>query len=201
MHSSTLLTTLLLTLTACLTSAQYLNQTAPFHLQILSSNTTLNGTYLFACHEGAAIEGLCTGPSAGFPQNASPFTFNYSSAQTPDATVGPTGLLTYLLHGGNFNVSSPMALSYNPTSNVAVPLLMPAETGTLVAFIGDKLVVPGFVDDSVSPPAYGETKAYERWQVCLTNAGYQYNTLAWLMGSGEPQNPSCQKVDVRSVPV
>jgi hypothetical protein len=200
MHSSTLLTSLLLTLTATLTSAQYVDQTAPFYLYLLSTNTTINDTYLFACHEGAAIEGLCLSSTPGLSENISPFQFNYSSAQTPDPVVGATGLLTYILQGGNFVDSSPMALSYNPTSNVAIPLLMPAESGTLVAFLGDQLVIPGFLDDSVSPPVSG-TKAYARWEACLTNAGYEYNTLAWVMGDGEPQNPTCQKVDVRSIPV
>ena len=39
----------------------YANQSAPFYLVLTSQNTTLNGSTLVSCHEGAAIEGLCIG--------------------------------------------------------------------------------------------------------------------------------------------
>ncbi|KAG4418069.1 hypothetical protein IFR04_008806 [Cadophora malorum] len=42
---------------------KYLVQSTPFNLIVLSSNSTLNGTHLYACHEGAAIQGLCTNSS------------------------------------------------------------------------------------------------------------------------------------------
>jgi hypothetical protein len=36
-----------------------------------------------------------------------------------------------------------------------------------------------------------------RWYVCTTLVtSYTYSTLAWVLGSHSPQNPSCVKVDV-----
>lgn len=101
--------------------------------------------------------------------------------------------------GGNFNLSSPMSLSYNPSSNVAVPLFEPSDSGTEVAFKDDDLMgIPGFLDDTVSPPAYNAT-TYYRWYICETNAGYDYTTAAWVMGDTTPQNPSCVKADIKRV--
>jgi hypothetical protein len=80
-------------------SAQYLNQTTPFNLVLLSPNTTINGSAVGGCHEGAAIQGFCLGRS-------SPFTFNYSSSFSMDPTIGTVGHLTFQLQGGNFNISS-----------------------------------------------------------------------------------------------
>jgi hypothetical protein len=84
---------LVLALGASQVVAQYTNQSAPFNLILCSSNATLNGALLGACHEGAAIEGLC--PSIGGNASASynQFTFNYTSEQTPDPVFGITGLL------------------------------------------------------------------------------------------------------------
>jgi hypothetical protein len=97
-------------------------------------------------------------------------------------------------------LSSPMQFSYNPTSNVAVPLLTPSESGQTIAF-RDKdnlMAVPGYIDDTVTPPAYHMVNYY-RWYICDTNAGYNYVTAAWVLGDKPPQNPSCQKVDILRV--
>lgn len=56
-------------------TAQYLNQTAPFALVVISSNTTYNGSTLAACHEGAAIESLCIGA----PYSSGPLPFDVES--------------------------------------------------------------------------------------------------------------------------
>jgi hypothetical protein len=84
---------LVLVLGAFQVVAQYTNQSAPFNLVLCSSNVTLNGALLGACHEGAAIEGLC--PSIGGNASAlyNQFNFNYTSKQTPDPIFGITGLL------------------------------------------------------------------------------------------------------------
>ena len=153
MRASTL--TPFLALAASSVSAQFLNQTAPFNLVLLSSNSTINGSALGACHEGAAIEGLCLG-------FASPFTLNYTASTNPTPTIGTYGYLTYELRGGNFNLSSPMSLIYNPTSNVAIPLFEPSNSGTEVAFLGDRLNIPGWIDDTVYPVSE-VPKAYFRW--------------------------------------
>ncbi|KAH8594638.1 hypothetical protein B0O99DRAFT_513541 [Bisporella sp. PMI_857] len=167
----------------------YSDQTGPFNLIVLSPNQTLNGTALGACHEGAAIEALCTG-------FASPFRLNYTSLSTQDPPIRTVGLLNYLLSGSNFDLFEPMGLSYDPSSNVALPLFTPSRSGTLVNITEQgELRVVGFADDTVSPPK-GGTEAYSRWWVCMTRYGYVYETLAWVLGSGVPQNPTCQKVEL-----
>ncbi|PBP22198.1 hypothetical protein BUE80_DR006985 [Diplocarpon rosae] len=178
----------------------YRNQTAPFKLVLSSHNKTIDGSYLYACHEGAAIEGLCVAKSVSSYSGA--FTFNYTDINGPPSypEFGYLGLITWELQGSNFNVSSSLNLDNSPTSNVAVPLFYPGDQGfTNFAFDkGNKLFVAGFLDNTVSPPAY-KAKAYYRWYVCLTNAGYTYTTLAWSVGSARPENPSCDSVDVKRV--
>lgn len=72
-------------------TAQYTNQSAPFNLVLLSANSTINGSLLSACHEGAAIEGLCLGGLSS--ESYAQYTFNYSAQATPDPVVGITGTL------------------------------------------------------------------------------------------------------------
>lgn len=194
--------TSVLALATSTVSGQYLNQSAPFQLVVLSGNSTINGSTLTPCHEGAAIEGLCLG---GQLSSSPTWLYNLNSssyASSPaNTTIGVPGYLTYELEGGNFNVSEPMTLSYNPTSNVAVPLFSPESYGTLVAFDDSaKMNIQGYLDDRVYPPtADGTSGAYYRWYSCTTYAGYTYTTLAWALGEYAPENPTCQKVDVQRV--
>jgi len=190
---------LVLALGASQVVAQYTNQSAPFNLILCSSNATLNGALLGACHEGAAIEGLC--PSIGGNASASYnlFTFNYTSKQTPDPIFGITGLLTWELRGGNFNLSSPMSISTSLTSNVAVPLFTPGSQFTSIGFDNDNMLfIPQYYDDTVVPPKFG-SKPLQRWYACTTQDTYLYTTLAWVIGTQSPENPSCQKVKVKRV--
>lgn len=46
---------------ACTALAQYNITSKPFHLRAVSHDDKYDGTYFFACHEGAALEGLCVG--------------------------------------------------------------------------------------------------------------------------------------------
>jgi len=187
----------LLAASASVVTAQYYNQSAPFNLIVASRNSTLNGSTLTACHEGAAIEGLCLGA-----KNPTSNLFSYNFNTTDDgaasnSTIGAPGYLTYLLHGGNFNFSEPLELSYNPITNVAVPLFTPADSGTAVAFDShNRLNLQGYLDDRTYPLTYDSTGAYYRWYVCDTDVGYTYKTLAWVMGEFRPENPTCVKVDV-----
>jgi len=195
------ITASLLAAAATQVTAQYTNQSAPFALVLLSSNDTLNGTTLSPCHEGAAIEGLCLGPSITDTSTTSSYNFNTSSFDTGfNTTIGQTGVLTWLLQGGNFNLSSPFGLNYNPTSNVAMPLFTPSTTSTTtVAFDeNDLLNIQSYQDDTTSPISFG-AQAYYRWYICDTYYGYRYTTLAWVVGEGDPQNPTCVDVDVQRV--
>ncbi|TVY92323.1 hypothetical protein LAWI1_G002184 [Lachnellula willkommii] len=175
----------------------YTNQSAPFNLVLTSQNTTLNGSTLGSCHEGAAIEGLCVaGPLSSDSNN---YTFNYTTASTTEPTgLDVTGLLTYLLVGGNFEESSPLQLDPVVTSNVAVPLFQPSYEGQMVAFDdNNKLVILRSSDDT-KPLPNNDSGAISNWYACTTDYGYLYQTLAWVVGteSAVPQNPTCQKVEV-----
>lgn len=187
----------LLAFAASHVTAQYTDQSPPFALTLISHNETINGSALIACHEGAAIEGLCYGKIV---QGATPSTynFNYSSASTVDPKIGQVGILTYMLRGGNFNFSTPMMFSINPVSNVAVPLFTPGSNTQQVAFDkDDKLAVPGYIDDRApNAPSIYSPQLYYRWYACTTYAGYTYQTLAWTLGDHSPENPTCQKVEV-----
>ncbi|APA15886.1 hypothetical protein SS1G_09232 [Sclerotinia sclerotiorum 1980 UF-70] len=193
--------TSLLAVAATQVAAQYTNQSAPFNLVLLSSNDTLNGTTLFPCHEGAAIEGLCVGASIT-NTNTTFYTYNFNTSSYDtsfNASIGETGVLTWLLQGANFNLSSPFGLSYSPTSNIAMPLFTPGTSTTNVAFDeNDLLNIQGYQNDTTVPITFG-TEAYYRWYICETYWGYHYTTLAWVVGEAEPQNPTCVKVDVKRV--
>ena len=81
---------------ASLASAQQ-QQTKPFWLVIKDAGK-YNGAALVACHEGAAIEGLCVGDKPGHGTRLSTFQFNTTAgAITSDPTAGETGTLTYAL--------------------------------------------------------------------------------------------------------
>ena len=198
MHFSTFAGFLALAIPAL---AQTYNQSAPFNLVLLSKNGTYNNVALGACHTGAAIESLCVSgkllaANASFPT----FQFNSTASQViGDPFAGVTGQLTYLLRGSNFNESEPMVLSYSPSSNVALPIFEPAYYGTYVAFDKTgKMNIQDYVDDTVYPPNTSKVTAYYRWYACRTYySGYQYTTLAWVVGPNKPENPTCVKVDVK----
>jgi hypothetical protein len=180
-------------------SAQYLNQTGPFNLQLVSADEKYDGVYLAACHEGAAIESLC-------PLNTTALktpNFYYNFSDTPSFT-STSGYLTYLLTGSNFQVYEPMSLFVNPSSNVAVPLFTPGDSNLqLIAFdSSDLLYIPGGIDDTQNPiNPQAERQNYYRWYVCTTYEGYMYETVAWTLGEAPPQNPTCCKVDIKKVSV
>jgi hypothetical protein len=180
---------------ASLVAAQGLNQSLPFNLQIHTcDNSTLNGKYFTPCHEGAAIEGLCP-VTVPLPKNES-FYFNYTAGIN-----SPTGYLTWVLpaNGGSLLFSEVMSLSTNPTTNVAVPLLQPSQNGQPVGFDKDDFLFIQGLDDSVAPLNMTNVVQFQRWAVCTTYVGYKYDTLAWTLGAGEPENPTCHKVKVKRV--
>jgi hypothetical protein len=191
MRASILAGLMALTTSTLAQDTYWSNQSAPFHLVIHSKNATLNGQYLGACHEGAAIEGLCvTAPST---ENYVTFTYNTSTQETSPTS----GLLTWsLVYSGGLNVSSAMRFSYNPGSNVALPVFFPGNSEyTQVSWVNDRLSIPNYQDDTKPLPNYSTDPLF-RWQVCLTYYGYLYQTLAWTLGNHSPQNPTCQKVDI-----
>ncbi|KAF2640857.1 hypothetical protein P280DRAFT_507439 [Massarina eburnea CBS 473.64] len=181
----------------------------PFRLFIKSSNSTINGTALGACHQGAAIEGACITSDRITDPPRSYTTFYHSEWANEPANDLP-GILFYNLTLGGSQPNStrqvPSAMQFESiaTSDIAWPNFSPKNiTNTYVYFAKDceEMYIPLNLDDTVSPPAYLEkTKKVQNWYVCLTRWSYLYTTLNWKFGvTGKPQNPSCQKVSVYRV--
>ncbi|KAF1834343.1 hypothetical protein BDW02DRAFT_569127 [Decorospora gaudefroyi] len=201
-------TTLLLSLAAAvITSAQddssYYNETsAPFHLIVTSEDGRVNDT-LSACHIGAAIESLCRSNgnygSSPTPLQAASFNFNTSIyAEEPVSGLGVGGILTYVLETSYGGVPSSASFSYNPISNLALPILSPGDSDAqIMAFdTQDDLAIQSYtyVDNTAT------WSNYYRWYTCDTSySSYRYNALAWGLGASKPDNPSCVAVNVTRV--
>lgn len=158
---------------------------------------------LGACHEGAAIEGLClTGEKQSDPAHS--YTTFYHATSPDQPAVDNAGILYWNLTVNlNQTVPSAMRFSTDVTSNLAIPILMPGNsTYTTVYFTdGGCMYIPRAIDDTVSPPTYiSPPQKLENWYICLTRYGYLYTTLTWKIGvTGTPQNPSCQKAQIQRV--
>jgi len=186
-----------------LITAQFDVPSAPFSLVVLSeTNSTLNGSLLYACHEGAAVEGLCRAVTVQ-DANFTTYTHNTSSSVPTNASIGAPGYLIWVLEGTDFSEPETLSLNINPISNVALPLFWPSlDDEAIVAFdSNDLLNIQGYFDDRVVPiDSSGGYVAYYRWYVCTTYfQGYTYETLAWVLGQYPPENPTCQSVSVKRV--
>jgi hypothetical protein len=181
----------------------------PFQLLLTSEDGTINDT-ISACHTGAALESLCLSNSntTSKPEPTQYSTFNFNSsvyAQAPpnDIALGVPGILTWFLPVGNIGpVPSSVYFNYDPSTNIAVPIIETGDSNPqLFAFNDqDELIVQSYIDWTADPPKAGETYALKRWYACKTYfAGYQYENLAWSLGALEPENPTCVAVNVKRV--
>lgn len=95
--------------------------------------------------------------------------------------------------------SESMILQTNPSSNVAQAMFFPGTDSQYVTFDAKELMtITSSVDDTTDPITAGETTPYYRWYICDSYfTAYRYKTLSWVYGAGEPQNPTCVKVDVK----
>jgi len=175
-------------------------QSKPFYLQLQSRNPVLNGQFLTPYHAGAAIEVF------GLASNATQRERYYLNSSNPDAYGNaPTnnGVLNWnLVISNNFTVPSSVVIQSDLSSNVAVPYLYPgSDRVTIFNFdAGNYMYIQGGIDDTVKP--LNQTR-YQgplyRFVVCQTYTGYLYTTLAWVLGSFPPENPSCQNVLVKRI--
>ncbi|KAI2631819.1 hypothetical protein GGR54DRAFT_645792 [Hypoxylon sp. NC1633] len=189
-----------------LTLAQsYPNQSAPFNLVLQSTtNSSLNGLKLTACHTGAAVESLCldvTSPEAQYTT----FYFNESAQAPSDPNFLPSGLITWTFTGGTpvFTSNTALGFTYNAASNLAFPLIG-LGVPQAFSFTNDGLLAIGAnVNDAVAPPVPFDnyiTYIVDRWVICKTyQQAYQYTALQFIMGDMAAQNPSCQQVEVKRV--
>lgn len=193
----------LLLAAASTVTAQNYNQTAGFTLTLSgSSDPTVNGQVLGACHSGAAIEGLCL---SGTAATGSYNTFYLNYTQYNDVDGQPTGPLVWNLQANSENgiitESEPLTFLYQPGSNVAVPLFYPDEPNVFLGFdsSNNMFVVSSYDDSTFTSTSYpivtGPTALYQ-WFACYTYVeGYYYHSLAWVT-AGPPHNPTCEAVTV-----
>lgn len=195
-------------LLATAVTAQYNETSKPFSLVLTSENTTINGSTLSACHTGAALESLCLSRGSGIsnPNPIAAATFNFNTTTdpyTPNVMIGTPGILTWTLKTSSIDVPSSVYFNYDPTTDIAVPILSPgAESPQQLAFDEqDRLNVQGYIDWTTSPPnSTGTFVGYYRWYACQTYfSGYAYENLAWGLGAGKPENPTCVSVVVKRV--
>lgn len=189
------------------TSAQYYNITSkPFELVVTSDDGCINDT-VSACHVGAALESLCLSNSTTIskPEFEPYSTFNFNTTiYTPAATnpsLGQQGILTFNLPAKPV-IPSSASFNYDPTTDIAVPILGPGDQGAQQFSFDDKdeLLIQGYIDWAANPPKAGNFTAYKRWYACTTYfAGYQYNNLAFGLGKHKPEDPTCVKVSVKRV--
>ncbi|KAM3080728.1 hypothetical protein ACMFMG_005661 [Clarireedia jacksonii] len=181
---------------ACLTLAQ---QSAPFHLALLSSHKSLNGSLLDACHGGAGFESICLLEQG--KRSYTEFRFNASYQLNKQ----DQGYLIFNMpigdvNNGGFILSSPAKMQYTPSTNVAYPLLIPADntTADLFTFDDNNLLAQTGPRDPFNSN-FDEVLFY-RWYLCDYNiSGYRYRDLVWVMGTGRPEAPNCDKVNVTQV--
>ncbi|PQE08422.1 hypothetical protein CJF30_00005271 [Rutstroemia sp. NJR-2017a BBW] len=183
-------------------------QSAPFNLALLSTHKSLNGSRLDACHVAAGYEiRHCYAHTASLlgadvlTSLKTEFRFN-ASYQLNNQTQGylffnlPVGDV----NNGGFVVPSPAQMHFTSSTNVAYPLLIPADNYTADFFVFDAnnlLAQMGPFDPSKSN--YEQVPFY-RWYVCDYNIfGYQYRDLVWVMGKGRPEAANCDKVNVTRV--
>jgi hypothetical protein len=159
---------------------------------------------LGACHEGAATESLC--PSGLHLNDTATrydtFYHNVTSYNNSTANAIDTeGVINWhMVANGDEIYPSPVHLSMDLTSNLAIPIMFPSGDYTSISFDEDGYAyILAVQDDMVSPPEYAAIKVAS-WYVCLTRWSYLYHTLVWKVGmTGEPQNPTCVEVQVRRV--
>lgn len=112
-------------------------------------------------------------------------------------------MLNWILLAGSLTVPSAMKFNQDPGSNIADLIFSPGwNTYTLIAFKDcGSMYLPVNRDDTVSPPGYyNPPLKLQSWYICLTRYSYLYNTLNFKTGlAGEPQNPTCEAVEVTRV--
>ncbi|KAI0904946.1 hypothetical protein F4823DRAFT_164871 [Ustulina deusta] len=189
-------------------AAAEINVIGPFALRITSkTNSDIDG-YVWACHAGAAVEGLCyTAGSRAVSGSVYEFYYNY----TYDEGYTYPGSISYIFSyegddGGSVKVPSFMHLYPNFASNVDVALIPPGtDDGTAVSLDLDT----GFFymalqrDDThwnaTPPPTPAPARNVSNFHICYQwTGGYWYRSLAWVAGfeGVAPQNPSCEPVNL-----
>ncbi|TGJ79812.1 hypothetical protein E0Z10_g8961 [Xylaria hypoxylon] len=188
-------------------AAADINVIGPFALRITGKTDSGIDGYAWACHAGAATEGLCY--TAGSGAVAGPvyeFYYNY----TYDDTYTYPGSISYVFSyegDGGVPVKVPSFLHLYPNwaSNVALALIPPGtDDGTPLSLDFDSsfFYIALQHDDThwnSTAPVAEAPRNVSNFHVCYQwTGGYWYQSLAWVSGyeGATPQNPSCQSVNL-----
>jgi hypothetical protein len=193
-------------LIAAATAQSFYNITSkPFQLLLTSEDGKINNT-VSACHTGAGIESFCLLNSTQTSKEYSTFNFNssiYAQAPSNNPSLGVPGILTWFLPVSNYGpVPSSAYFNYDPSTNIAVPILQTGSSNPQPLAFNDRdeLIFQSYIDWTADPPKEVEPYGLKRWYACTTLfLGYEYNNLAWGLGAGKPDDPTCVKVDVKRV--
>lgn len=124
----------------------------PFNLIVSeSSNSTVVGWLLGACHAGAGIEGLCAYNDGPSPPSS---TFSHNTTDDREPVSGPLiWELPTKLNGMPTTLPSSMSLSYTAWSDIAIPMFKPGYSNTPIGFDEeDKMFLVAYGDDGVHDP-------------------------------------------------
>lgn len=96
--------------------------------------------------------------------------------------------------------SQPMHLVFNAATNIAhaqFAPVAPSEAAQVGFDRKHKMFIPAYYDDTVVPAKVNKEFGLYHWYICQYNySGYNYSSLNFVVGNAQPQNPTCQKVDV-----
>jgi hypothetical protein len=170
---------------------------------------TITSHALGACHQGAALEGLClTDDTTAIP--ARPYTTFYHNVSS-DALANASnnkGILNWPLslnNGTNVIIaSSAMGFYYQLGTNLVDMGFTSGISGyQTVSFEENNgsMYIEVFIDDTGKAPVLRDPpiKA-SNWYLCPMGLGSSLQSLHWKIGlAGEPQNPNCSKVEVQRI--
>ncbi|KAK3313525.1 hypothetical protein B0H66DRAFT_629474 [Apodospora peruviana] len=178
----------------------------PFHLKIQSpSEANLNNKYLFACHVGADIRGLCVeNNNTRFQKNEPAWIFYFQQ----NDTAKELGAVSWnmLLKSSDAiwpSLMMPMSFQFVDEKNVAPAYFKAAEAEHRIKWNGNEMVVPTATDADCIQAGFEPSNKTERnaskWCVCWSYLGagqvYFRRAISWVLGS-QPDNDSCDAVTV-----
>jgi len=155
---------------------------------------------LGACHWSSTYEGLCLTDDTTATHARPSTTFYHNVSSYYDDTQG---ILNWPLSlwGRDDPVSSAMHFEFVVGTNLVNMVFTPGtDTYQLVCFEeGSASMYIAIAEDDTgkAPDWFDPPKKVKNWYMCTMRHGSTLRSLAWKIGFvGEPQNPTCSKVDV-----
>lgn len=160
-----------------------------------------------ACHQGAAIEGLCLSKARFDDDLGLSYTFYHNASSSQNSTanaIDAPGTMIWILHTSEWAV--PSAMNFTPTSgtNQLNMIFTPGiESNSYVSFDkAGRMYRHKALDGNWTAPRMRRSSAtdtrYENWYICLTHYNYEMNSLVWVDGDAPvPPDSTCRPVGVQ----